>query len=94
MEPWILYAILAINLVTFAAFGIDKAKARGDRRRIPEAQLLTLSWATGLFGGWIGMRVFRHKTRKSSFLVKMSAVTLLNLLWPVLYLLWNLNGAA
>jgi uncharacterized membrane protein YsdA (DUF1294 family) len=85
MPQPLLYGVLAINALTFLAFGLDKWKAARARRRIPEAWLLMLSWATGLFGGWIGMSVFRHKTRKTSFRVKMAAVTLLNVLWPVLY---------
>lgn len=74
-----------MNVLTFLAFGFDKWRARRSRRRVPEAQLLLMAWATGLFGGWIGMSVFRHKTQKTSFRVKMAAVTLVNLLWLVLY---------
>ena len=85
MPTPLLYGVLAMNALTFLAFGLDKWKAAHARRRIPEAQLLLLSWATGLFGGWIGMSVFRHKTQKTSFRVKMAAVTLVNLLWPALY---------
>lgn len=86
MHTWLLCAILAINALTFSAFGIDKWKARKARRRIPEARLLALAWATGLFGGWVGMSLFRHKTSKTPFVAKMIAVTVLNLLWVVIYL--------
>ena len=80
-----LYTILTLNVVTFAAFGLDKWKAKKDRRRIPEAWLISLSWATGLLGGWLAMSFFRHKTRKTSFQIKMALATVLNLLWPILY---------
>jgi uncharacterized membrane protein YsdA (DUF1294 family) len=86
MPSPVLYGVLAMNALTFAAFGLDKWRARRARRRISEARLLVLTWATGLFGGWMAMAVFRHKTRKSGFRVKMALVTLLNLLWPALYL--------
>jgi uncharacterized membrane protein YsdA (DUF1294 family) len=78
--------ILAINVVTFLVFGFDKWRARREKRRIPEAWLLTLSAATGCIGGWIAMSTFRHKTKKRSFQLKMIGVTLLNGLWVWLYL--------
>ncbi len=75
--------VLVMNVVTFVAFGLDKSRAAKGRRRVPEATLLGLSWATGLVGGWLGMMVFRHKTSKLGFKLKMVLATLLNLLWPV-----------
>ena len=87
MHSYVLWAILAVNALTFAAFGIDKLRATQGWRRTPESTLLALSWATGLVGGWVAMTAFRHKTRKTSFRYKMVAVSLLNLLWPILYLL-------
>lgn len=66
--PWWLPALYgALSIVAFATYGIDKAAARGGRRRISEQLLLTL----GLLGGWPGalvaQQLFRHKTRKRSF---------------------------
>ena len=86
MVEFTIYAVATLNLVTFVAFGIDKWKAAKQRWRIPEATLLLLTWATGLAGGWLGMSVFRHKTQKTSFKVKMFLVSLVNLLWLVLWL--------
>jgi uncharacterized membrane protein YsdA (DUF1294 family) len=85
---YVLIAVAVVNVVTFAAFGIDKWKARRDRRRISEARLLGLAFATGLLGAWLGMRVFRHKTRKTSFKVKLWVVTVLNPAW-LLVLAWS-----
>ena len=70
MQLITLYALVAVNLVTFGAFGIDKWMARKGRRCIPEARLLLLAWATGMFGAWVGMSVFRHTTG----ILRMSAV--------------------
>jgi uncharacterized membrane protein YsdA (DUF1294 family) len=89
----VLIAVAAVNLATFAAFGLDKWRAQRDRRRIPEAWLLGLSFATGLFGGWLAMRVFRHKTRKTSFRVKMVLVSVLNLAWLLAWL-WHRGALA
>ena len=79
-----LYVVLAMNVVTFFAFGIDKRRARLGRSRIPESTLIGLGFATGLVGGWLGMRTFRHKTQKTSFKVKFALVSIFNLAWLVL----------
>jgi len=80
-----LLAFGLLNLVTFLWFGLDKRRARLRGRRTPEGHLLLLSWLGGFPGGWIGMNVFRHKTRKLGFRVKMFLVSLLS---PVWLLLW------
>lgn len=59
--------LLAVNAVTFAAFGIDKWKAVKNRRRIRIATLLTLAFLGGSAGGLAAMHLFRHKVRKSYF---------------------------
>jgi len=55
------------TVVTFAAFGYDKAMARSKRTRVPEMVLLALTLSGGTIGALIGRVVFRHKTRKVSF---------------------------
>ena len=83
----VLYAVLAANLATFLAFGVDKWKARrSGARRVRESTLLLMAWATGLLGAWAGMAVFRHKTRKTAFKVRMGLVSLFNPLWVVLWI--------
>lgn len=61
--------LIAINIVTFAAFGIDKWKAINGRWRISEARLMSLSAVGGSLGGILGMYFFRHKTKHIKFLV-------------------------
>lgn len=76
----ILYLLL-INLVGFVLYGVDKAKSkRKGSRRIPERVLL---WAARLGGGvgcWLGMMLFRHKTKHVRFKV---LVPLWTVLWVV-----------
>ncbi|WNY27168.1 hypothetical protein MsAm2_09590 [Methanolapillus ohkumae] len=57
---------LLLNVVSFAAYGIDKKKAKMDKWRTPEATLLALAFF-GPFGAYAGMLVFRHKTQKKPF---------------------------
>ena len=60
-------ALIAINFIAFAAFGVDKAKARARRWRVQESTLLTLAFLGGTLGAYAGRAVFRHKTRKQPF---------------------------
>ena len=53
----------AINLVTFAVYGIDKAKAKRGAWRVPEKTLFLLPLLGGSLGALLGMRVFHHKTK-------------------------------
>ena len=62
----ILY-LVAINVVTFLLYGIDKFKAQRSRWRIPEAVLLGLAVVGGSIGAWLGMMVWRHKTQHKKF---------------------------
>lgn len=59
--------LIAVNICTFLVYGIDKQKARSGRWRIPESRLLLLAAVGGSLGAWMGMYVFRHKTRKAKF---------------------------
>lgn len=68
MEKTILiWYLVAVNLITFAAFGMDKWKAVHKQWRIPERSLLGLSFIGGAAGGLAGMHLFHHKTRKRKF---------------------------
>lgn len=63
--------MVTINLMTFFLFGIDKQKAIKGQYRIPEAALLGVSVMGGAAGGWIGMKIFRHKTQHTKFALGM-----------------------
>jgi uncharacterized membrane protein YsdA (DUF1294 family) len=59
--------LVAINLAAFAAFGLDKRRARRGDWRIPERQLLGLAAIGGGAGAAAAQRLFRHKTVKEPF---------------------------
>ena len=63
----ILIYLLAINVVTFFLYGIDKWKAKRAKWRISEATLLWLSVFGGSIGAWLGMKVWHHKTQHKKF---------------------------
>ena len=67
--------IFLMSLITFVTFGVDKKRAVRNQYRISEKALITISLIGGGIGGWLGMRVFHHKTRKLKFLfVTFSAI--------------------
>ena len=63
----IIIYFIAINLVTFFLYGIDKWKAKCSKWRIPEATLLGLAVIGGSIGAWLGMKVWHHKTQHKKF---------------------------
>ena len=67
LHSLIMYYLLAVNVVAFAAFGIDKYKAKRGLWRISEATLLLLAVAGGSLGALLGMRIWRHKTQHAKF---------------------------
>ena len=82
--PLAALVLLVHNLLTFAAFGLDKAAARAGRRRASEAQLLLFAFIGGTPGAFAGRAMFRHKTRKQPFS---------NQLWGVAVLQVVVGGA-
>ncbi len=78
MEMLICY-LLAINVITFTAFGLDKWKARRGRWRIPENTLLTFALVGGSAGAWLGMKVWHHKTLHRKFRYGVPALLLIHM---------------
>ncbi|MBP9828041.1 DUF1294 domain-containing protein [Patescibacteria group bacterium] len=64
---YLLGILLGINLFAFALFGADKLFAVLHWRRIRERTLIGVALAGGCLGGLLGMYLFRHKTKKTSF---------------------------
>lgn len=77
MEKWTLYYLLALNLVAFLVYGVDKSAAKMQKWRIPEKFLLGLALIGGSVGAFLGMQFFHHKTRKMKFYVGVPVIFLL-----------------
>jgi len=69
---------LIINVVSFAAYGIDKSKAKNGEWRIPEATLLLMGFIGGAIGSFAGMKIFHHKTKKAKFRILVPVFMVLN----------------
>ncbi len=65
----ILIVILAVSLINFIVYGVDKLKAKSGAFRVPEKVLLSLSFLGGALGGILAMNLFRHKTKHWYFWV-------------------------
>lgn len=65
--PFLLAALLLVNLWTFLRFRDDKHRAVSGKRRVPERQLLWLALIGGTPAALLARQRFRHKTRKQPF---------------------------
>ncbi len=82
----VLIYFLAINVVTFFLYGIDKWKARRDKWRISEATLLGLAVIGGSIGAWLGMKVWHHKTLHKKFRYGLPLILFTQIVLLVLYM--------
>lgn len=81
MQELLVVYLMIINLSTFSVYGVDKQRARKREWRVPERTLLLLALAGGGFGAYMGMRIFRHKTKHMQFQI---LVPLSVFFWTVL----------
>ena len=71
--------LIVLNLLAFLLMGLDKAKARRHRWRIPEKALFLSAILGGSIGAIAGMQLFRHKTKHASFRIGMPCILILQL---------------
>ena len=76
MMIYLLIYLILINIISFAAMGIDKSKAIKGKWRIPEKRLFLYVILGGGIGGLFGMYIFRHKTKHMSFKIGLPLITL------------------
>lgn len=67
---------VALSLITFAAFAVDKRAAARGRRRVPEATLHALELLGGWPGALVGAHVLRHKRRKLRYMAVLWGIAL------------------
>lgn len=75
-----LYYLLTLNIFALILMFLDKRKARKNNRRVSESFFAGVSLMGGFLGILIGGYVFRHKTIKRSFQLKILATALLHIL--------------
>lgn len=90
MKLIIIGVILAINIIAFFMYGLDKSKAKRGAWRIPEATLLGIAFFGGALGAFLGMKVFRHKTKHVQFFIGVPVMLVLQIALAVflVYKFW------
>ena len=72
--------LVAINLIAFVLYGIDKKRAIRNEQRIRESVLLWIARLGGAIGSWLGIKIFRHKTKHTKFRI---VVPLWMIIWVI-----------
>lgn len=62
-----LYYFLAVNLIAFVVYGVDKQRAIKNKWRISESTLIWLAVIGGSIGAMTGMKMWHHKTKHRKF---------------------------
>ncbi|TPG44682.1 DUF1294 domain-containing protein [Flavobacterium pectinovorum] len=86
MKVLLLYFFI-VNIIEFILAGYDKYLAVKHKRRIPENTLFTIAFFGGSIGLLLAMLLFRHKTSKSSFIIKFGIILFIQIL--LIYLKLN-----
>lgn len=84
--------LIAINVLAFILYGIDKCKAQRGLWRISEAMLLGVAVLGGSIGAFLGMKLFHHKTRHPQFYIGLPVIFALQVALGIL-LLWKFELA-
>lgn len=79
----ILMYLFLVNIAGLAFMGIDKSRARKGAWRISEKMLFGISLIGGSVGTWVGMYMFRHKTRHWYFVIGMPFILVLQIVLVV-----------
>ena len=72
LQTW----LIAINFCGFAAFAVDKFRAKQWKKRISEKTLFLCALLGGGVGCLAGMYLMRHKTKHLSFVIGIPLITL------------------
>ncbi|MCL2593573.1 MAG: DUF1294 domain-containing protein [Defluviitaleaceae bacterium] len=72
-----------INILTFLLYALDKRKAVRGGWRINESVLIFFTLALGGFGAFLGMMVFRHKTKRKKFKLSVFMGLVLSLVFTI-----------
>lgn len=79
-QIFILAYVVLMSLIAFAAFGLDKYKAKTNRWRTRERTLFLFALLGGGVGAFLGMKVFHHKTLHKQFAIGIPAIMVVQLL--------------
>lgn len=81
LPAWLVACYLAMGGLSFALYRADKTYALAGQWRLPEMLLLGVDLCCGIIGGLVAQAIFRHKTRKISYIAQVALITLVHGLW-------------
>lgn len=84
---WLVYYLIAINIIAFALYAKDKVNACEHRSRFRIVTLLGIAFVGGSIGSIAAMYLFRHKTQKDYFTVGIPLIMIMQ----VVVLLYIMN---
>lgn len=70
MDKYLFFTLLLINVLSFFLFKIDKKNSIIGKRRVSKLALCFVTLIGGTIGSLMSMQIYRHKTRKKSFIFK------------------------
>jgi len=68
--------LVLVNVITVAAFALDKRRSSTGAWRIPEARLLWFAALGGSPGAFWARNRYRHKTRKQPFVGRLQLIAM------------------
>ncbi|TWU43289.1 hypothetical protein Q31b_23270 [Novipirellula aureliae] len=86
IPEYVLWVYLGMSAATFVVYYSDKRAAQKSKWRTQEFTLHMMALTGGWPGALIAQAIFRHKTRKQSFLVLFWATVVLNVAFVALLL--------
>ena len=87
----ILIYFFIINSIGFFLIGYDKKMAVAHKYRISEKILLLIVFLGGIIGSGLAMFFFKHKTSKTSYLLKFFGIIVIQILFFFFLLKNDLN---
>ncbi len=85
------YLVGLMSLLGFILMGVDKLLAKWDKRRISEKTLLGVGALGGATGSWLGLLLFRHKTKHKIFSLGLPVLMVLHLVILILIIYLGLQ---
>ena len=83
IAPYLYLYLALINSIAFILYGADKAYAKKKKWRIPEANLIGVALLYGALGAYLGMKVFRHKTKHRKFTITVPLLLILQIAFAI-----------
>lgn len=89
MERIFFIYLIFINITGLFLMWSDKRRAIKKQWRVPEKTLFLVSLIGGSIGTWVGMYLFRHKTKHWYFVIGMPLILAVQIAVAVKFLLFS-----